>query len=360
MANLPLHYGNAPRWLFNRMKSLAREIVKIIIWDFGPQELLIRLADPFWFQSLALVLGFDWHSSGTTTTLGGALKAALKGEEDYLGFFVCGGKGKSARKTPEEIKAIGQRLQWPPEKIQRLVYFSKMVAKVDSVALQDGFSLYHHNFIFTQEGDWAVIQQGFNINLGLARRYHWLSHNLKDLVEEPHQGIVCPRSVPALNLTARQSKASRSLIVKIAQEEKIKNITKDLEKIRVLNLPLEHEIKPHHFNLKRLAQTMALIKEKTPQDFEEMLEIKGVGPKTVLALTLISEIIYGVPASWQDPVRYSFAHGGKDGSPFPVDRAEYDRSIAILRRAIEKARINRSQKINLLDRLNFSLPSYAV
>jgi hypothetical protein len=351
IAYLPLHYGQAPAWLFQRMKKLAREITIIIVSDFGAEEFLKRMSDPFWFQSFGCVLGFDWHSSGVTTTVGGALKEGLKGLERELGLAVAGGKGGTSRKTPSEIETFGTKLLLPDEKIKDLIYASKMSAKVDTSALQDGFQLYHHNFIFTRKGDWAVFQQGMNTNLRSARRYHWLSSSLKDFVEEPHTAICTEKKSTALDLTARESRPTRDSNVDLVREN-FPVLLRDIKKLDTLVLSKSHPIYPVNFDTKRLDKILRSINERKPEDFEKMLGLSGVGPKTVLSLTLISELIYGTKPSWKDPARYSFAQGGKDGYPYPVQRETYDQSIEILSQAIKKAKIERIEKTKALKALS--------
>jgi hypothetical protein len=358
IANLPLHYGSAPRWLFDRMKKLASQISQIIVWDYGPEEILLRLSDPFWFQAFGCVLGFDWHSSGVTTTAGGALKEGLKGLEKNLGIVVAGGKGATSRKTPQEIQAWGEKLSLSSEIISQLIYASKMSAKVDNTAVQDGFQLYHHNFIFTQSGLWTVVQQGMNPDLKSARRYHWFSSSLEDFVEEPHSGIISEKETVALDLTAKQSRETRRTSVALIKDN-FSQLIQDARLLSqdnwadVLNLPQDHPIYPEHFDHKRLGKILNKIKEKDPEDFERLLGIEGVGPKTILALSLISELIYGTKPSWKDPARYSFAHGGKDGYPYPLQKETYDQSIQTLKKAIQKAKLSRSEKIQALRSLNF-------
>jgi len=349
-AYLPLHYGKAPAWLFQRMKKLAREITIILVSDFGAEEFLKRLSDPFWFQSFGCVLGFDWHSSGVTTTVGGALKEGLRGLEKELGLAVAGGKGGTSRKTPSEIETFGQELLLPQDKIRDLIYASKMSAKVDTSALQDGFQLYHHNFIFTSKGDWVVFQQGMNPDLKAARRYHWLSSSLKDFVEEPHAAICTEKKSTALDLTSKESKTTRDSNVELVKEN-FPTLLKDIKKLDNLILPKSHPIYPVNFDTKRLDKILRIISERKPEDFEKMLGLSGVGPKTILALTLISELIYGTKPSWKDPARYSFAHGGKDGFPYPVQKETYDQSIEILSSAIKKAKIERTEKLKALKAL---------
>jgi len=351
IAYLPLHYGKAPVWLFQRMKKLAREITIIIVSDFGAEEFLKRVSDPCWFQSFGCVLGFDWHSSGVTTTVGGALKEGLKGLEKELGLVVAGGKGGTSRKTPSEIESFGEILSLPQERIKSLIYASRMSAKVDTSALQDGFQLYHHNFVFTRKGEWAVFQQGMNPDLRAARRYHWLSSSLNDFVEEPHTAICTEKRSTTLDLTAKVSKTTREMNVELVKEN-FPTLLRDLKKLNTLILPKSHPIYPVNFDVKRLDKILRSINERKPEDFERMLGLSGVGSKTILALSLISELIYGTKPSWKDPARYSFAHGGKDGYPYPVQKETYDQSIEILSKAIKKAKIERSEKIKALKALS--------
>ncbi len=345
IANLPLHHGRAPRWLFERMRALSREILRIVVEEYGPHEVLRRLSDPFWFQAFGCLLGFDWHSSGLTTTVCGAIKEGLRGLERDLGLFACGGKGRTSLNTPLEIESKGDGLDGD---VEGLKYASRMVAKIDNAALQDGYRLYHHFFIFTRDGTWAVIQQGLNEDTGYARRYHWLSEGLGDLFSEPHKAICCDRRAKALNLVARESEGTRSLLAELSRERP-ERVLRDLS--RVLHLPRRHSIGPCDVDPRRLYTILLSTYERQPRSFTELFETRGVGPKTLRALALIGELIYGVEPSWRDPARYSFAHGGKDGHPYPVERGVYDRSIEILRDAARRAKVDRTEKIRALRRL---------
>lgn len=347
-ANLPLHSGKAPRWLFERMVKLAREITIVIVSDFGPDEMLRRLSNPYWFQAFGCVLGFDWHSSGVTTTLCGAVKESIKGIEIDLGIFVAGGKGKTSRKTPSEIENWAGIISIDPAP---LVYASRMSAKVDSAAIQDGYQLYHHAFLFTAKGSWSVVQQGMNETNHYARRYHWLSEGVNDFVNEPHSAILSEAFGPALNLVAAESHPARNTISKIAVEEKPEQVMADLIKIQTLDLPARHALTNRDLHPDSIRKIILSTYEQQPQDFEHLLGLPGVGPKTIRALSLIAELIYGVPPSYRDPARYSFAHGGKDGIPYPVDKPAYDRSIDLLGRAIAKAKLGLSEKHDAFHRL---------
>jgi len=348
IANLPLHYGKAPRWLFERMVKLAREITIVIVADFGTEEMLRRLSDPYWFQSLGCILGFDWHSSGVTTTLCGALKEGIKGLEPDLGLFIAGGKGKTSRQTPSEIEGWGERISLDPAP---LVYASRMSAKVDSAAVQDGYQLYHHTFLFTADGSWTVIQQGMNANNRYARRYHWLGEAVNNFVNEPHSAILSETRGQVLNLVASESGSARTTITDIATEQKPQDILTELKKLKTLNLPAHHSIGVQDLHPDSLSKILLSTYEHQPQDFEQLLGLRGVGPKTIRALSLLSELVYGVAPSYRDPARYSFAHGGKDGIPYPVDRKTYDQSIELLRKAIHKTRLGIKEKNEAENRL---------
>jgi len=349
IANLPLHHGKAPKWLFDRMVPLAREITIAIVSEFGPEEMLRRLSHPYWFQSFGCVLGFDWHSSGVTTTLCGALKEGLKGTERDLGLFVAGGKGKTSRKTPSEIEIWGEKISLDPAP---LVYASRMSAKVDSAAIQDGYQLYHHTFIFTAGGSWTVVQQGMNEVNRYARRYHWLGETVTDFVNEPHSAILSEARGTALNLTAGESQPARTTITSIATEEQPEKVLAELNRLKTLSLPTHHQILTSDLHPDSLRKIILSAYERQPQDFEQLLGLSGVGAKTIRALSLISELVHGVAPSYRDPARYSFAHGGKDGIPYPVDRQTYDRSIELLSRAINRTRLGLSDKQQAFWRLN--------
>ncbi len=363
IATIPLDYGKCPKWLFERMKRLSRAIILAIFEEFGKEEILKRLSDPVWFQSLGCVVAFDWNSSGLTTTLMGALKEGLRGLEDELGIYICGGKGKASKKTPEEIKMFGITRGF--DFYQKLIYSSKIIAKVDSCLVQDGFQIYHHNFIFTKEGNFAVVQQGMNPSLQKARRYHWLSLKIKDFTEEPHSGIVSEIKLKGLrNLIAKESRKNKQISLEMVREEPrtfLRDIKLICEKqnflVKQRELPgfcemelrnvefYHHSVEKEKFNLKRLRKIIEKAHFLKPENFENLLMIEGVGPKTIRALSLVAEIIYGAKPSYEDPARYSFAHGGKDGIPKPVDKETLDFTICILEKAIEKAKISIKEKI---------------
>jgi hypothetical protein len=368
IATIPLDWGRCPPWLFNRMKKLARGIIIAIVEEFGIEEFLRRLSDPIWFQSLGCVLAFDWNSSGLTTTVMGALKEALHGLEDDLGIYVCGGKGKTSRKTPDEIRMIGLTRGF--DFYENLIYASKITAKVDSCLIQAGFQIYHHNFIFTKDGKFTVVQQGMNTEIQKARRYHWLSLKIKDFTEEPHTGVVSDVKLKPLNLTAKESKKNKEISVELVKEEPktfLRDVKSIVEKsdslITQKRLPgfceielknrefYHHPVEKERFDLKRLKKTVEKAHFLRPENFEKLLMTEGVGPKTIRALSLVSEIIYGAKPSYEDPARYSFAHGGKDSTPYPVEREIYDKTISVLEKGIEMAKISLREKEKTKKRL---------
>jgi len=344
IATLPLHWGKAPAWLFEKMRELAREISLAIIKEYDIKEFLKRLSDPFWFQAFGCVLGFDWHSSGLTTVTLGALKEALKPEEKNLGLYIVGGKGKTSRRAPEEINLAGEKYNIFPSQVANLIYASRMSAKVDNTAVQDKFQIYHHNFIFTKEGLWVVIQQGMNPDISMARRYHWLSDKVKNFVEEPHAGIISDFRGRLLNMVARESKETRKQSTELITKANPFSLMKDIKKLERLEMPKHHPIYKIDFGLKRIEKIVHQSNEKKPKNFEKLLAIKGVGPKTIRALALVSELIYGKKVSWRDPARFSFAHGGKDGYPYPARKDLMEQSIEVLRKGIFKSKIQRSEK----------------
>jgi len=355
-ADLPLHFGKAPPWLFELMTKLAREISLVIIENFGPEELLRKLSDPAWFQAFGCALGFDWHSSGLTTTTLGALKEGLKGAEKETGIFIAGGKGKTSRKTPEEIENFCQRYSIALPTMayslspNPLIYASKMAAKVDNTALQDGYQLYHHVFIFTKSGMWAVVQQGMNPDIHYARRYHWLSEGVKNFVNEPHKGIICDQRGKPLNMVAEESETARKASTELSHEKPEKLIA-ELKKVKALTLPKTHEVLVAEINPDYLYHSFLKGYEKNPKNFEELLSTEGVGPKAIRALALLSDLIFKAKPSFRDPAKYSFAHGGKDGHPFPVDRVTYETSINVLHDALNKAKIGHTDKMRAFERL---------
>jgi hypothetical protein len=331
------------------MTSLSREITYAVIREFGQKSFLQKISDPYWFQALGCILGFDWHSSGLTTTVTGAIKEGLRGMERELGIFVAGGKGATSRKTPEQIQTLSDwyRIQADPAK---LIYASKMSAKVDNTAVQDGYQLYHHVMIFSCWGEWAVVQQGMNDNLRTARRYHWLGEGLKDFVVEPHSAICCDKRNRTLNMVAAQSEEAR-LICTHLSGEKPEKVIKEVDMIRSLDLSRRHHIKISDIDPKKLYRILMKTYENQPKNFEKLLGISGIGPKAIRALSLLSELIYGKSPSYRDPARFSFAHGGKDGTPFPVDRETYDKTVEIMKKAINDSKLGNRDKLDAIRRL---------
>ncbi|HEU68941.1 MAG TPA: DUF763 domain-containing protein [Candidatus Acetothermia bacterium] len=347
IVDLPLHGGHAPRWLFARMVRLSREIVLVLADEFGTEGVLARLSDPGWFQGLGCFLGFDWHSSGLTTTACGALKEALHEVGNEIGLWAAGGKGATSRRTPFEIAEAGPKLAVEPEP---LVYASRMTAKVDSAALQDGFQIYHHAFFFDRAGRWCVIQQGMNEKTGMARRYHWNSEAVVDFVCEPHAGIVGPRSDLVLNLVAREADGVRRAIPELAHEPPPR-LASELSRLRGLTLPRRHAILVSDLDPRRLQTVFLSTYTSEAVTFEGLLATPGVGAKGLRALALLAELLYGVPVSFRDPARFAYAHGGKDGMPYPVDRETYDRTIEVLGQAVRRAKLGARDELSALRRL---------
>lgn len=377
VASFGLDYGRCPPWLYERMVKLGREMAYVLIAEYGPDEFIKRIADPVWFQSLGTVLAFDWNASGLTTILTAALKEAIRGHERDWGVFICGGKGKTSRKTPEEIAQWGEKLSLPVPQANNLIYNSKMSAKVDSALVQDGFQLYHHSFFFSRGGAWAVVQQGMNKEKRSARRYHWFSENINDLVSEPHSGISSPVVLNrVLNLTAKQSAETRKISTELVQAG-YATLMKDItllrkyssrlsqmakfengagEQLTLMNLETRefkyHPVVHEDFSKsKYLEKVLARVADRKPENYEKLISIEGVGPKTVRALALVGEVIYGAKPSYEDPARYSFAHGGKDATPYPVDRKTYDQTIMMLGEAVQKTRLSPEEKKKATGRL---------
>lgn len=347
ITSLPLHYGKAPAWLFQKMKRLSAALIEIIVLEFGPEEFLTRIADPVWFQALGCVAGFDWHSSGLTTTLCGALKEGLNSLEEELPIAICGGKAKRAMQTPHELQHYGEK--WGID-VSYFINMSRLCAKIDNTAIQDGYNLYHHTFIFTRKGAWAIVQQGMSGVERKARRYQWLSRENLDVTSEPHTGITCDERKNVLNLVAKESDGARGSIVDFVKEYP-DTMIKTWNEIS-LTMPERHYIKPADINEKRLFKMFSVIHESQPASFKDLIQIQGVGPRTVSALALISELVYKTPPSFKDPARFSFAHGGKDGYPFPVQKKTYEQSIEFLKMCIDKAKLGDRDKLEALRKLS--------
>lgn len=368
-ADLPLHGGTVPPWLADRMRDLGTLIIESLLIEYGKKEVLRRLSDPLWFQSLGAVLGMDWHSSGITTSVMYALKRGINPRAKEFGLCVCGGRGTYSRKTPDELRYLGDHTGLDAD---TLIRASRLCAKTDNTAVQDGFQLYQHNFILSDEGDWTVVQQGMNTVTKTARRYHWCSQTLPSFTEEPHTGVTGENQGLILNLTDRDAHSTKDKMLEIVQETP-QVLKKELELIfathkepelqfygetevspyqRALSLPRRHEVKAEDVDLKRLGAVLATAYESDVKDFESLLLTPGLGPRTVQSLCLVSEVIHGTPSRFKDPARFSFAHGGKDGHPFPVPLRIYDESIRVLKEAVEKSRLGKTDKVQCLRRLH--------
>ncbi|MCU1277543.1 MAG: hypothetical protein JWM53_1089, partial [bacterium] len=342
---MPLHGGRVPAWLATRMASLGRVLVEALLLHYGRDELLRRLAHPFWFQSLGCVMGMDWHSSGITTSVLGALKRGLGPVEHELGLHVCGGRGRHSRKTPDELRALGERIGFDGE---ALAHTSKLVAKVDSAAVQDGYQLYLHGFIVGDDGKWVVVQQGMRPEAGTARRYHWLSEGVRDFVDEPHHAIDSlggPAHGLIVNLTDRRADSSRK-----AQLELVARGPDAV--LPHLTMPRHHDVRPSDVLLRRMRGTIAAAAERAPIDFADLLMTPGLGARTVEALAAVAEVVHGAPCRFTDPARFALAHGGKDGHPFPVPLRVYDQTIAVMRRAVDAARLGNDERLAAIRRLD--------
>lgn len=337
-ADLPLHYGRVPAWLSDRMALLGGAIAEAIVMEYGRSAFLQKISDPFWFQSLGCVLGMDWHSSGITTSVMGALKRSVNERAGSLGIFICGGRGKYSRQTPDELLRIGERTGVDA---RQMIYNSRLAAKVDNTAIQDGFQLYLHNFIVTREGEWAVIQQGMNPGERMARRYHWHSVAMPSFLETPHTYVYGKSQGKIINLTDKKAAPAKQAILEIIRE----NPERVAREIKKLVMPRHHEVTLKEVHQKRLGAVLAIAHHQPPQDMESLLLLNGVGPRTIQSLVLVSEVIYGTPSRFDDPARFSFAHGGKDGHPFPVPTKVYDEAIAVLDKALERARLNKQDKM---------------
>jgi len=346
IANLPLHPGRAPAWLFKRMVKLSREISTIIVDEYGQKEFLNRIADPYFFQSFSCVIGFDWHSSGVTTTTCGALKMSLTMQEH--GLAVCGGKGKTSRKTPDEIRSLELK------NTKDLVYASRMSAKVDNSLIQDDYQLYHHCFFVTERGQWAVVQQGKHNYSTYARRYHWISDKINSFVEEPQNAICCDeKKDKVLDMTAKKSKEIRKISVDLVNDNcfaRQRTLTEYQKPYSVLTMKPEHPVYLRDLH-KTSVESLRKAYEIQPKNYEELVSLKGVGPKTIRALALISELVYGEKASWRDPAKYSFTVGGKDGYPYPINKAHYDGVISCLKDSIQQARLGDKDRKYAIKRL---------
>ena len=344
-ADMPLHYGQVPPWLYQRMSKLGMAIIEAIVLEYGKSAVLQRLSDPFWFQALGCVLGMDWHSSGITTSVIGALKRPVNERSKELGIYICGGKGKYSKETPSELLRIAGQTGLNGD---ALVRSSKLSAKVDNTAIQDGFQLYLHSFILSNEGEWAVVQQGMNDATGMARRYHWHSAAFSSFVEEPHTFIYGANQGLILNITDKDAGGTRAGILQLTKE----NPERLLPEIKKLVMPTHHDVRAKDVDLKRLGSILAVAYQKENLDIASLLLLEGLGPRTLQSLVLVSEVIHGTPSRFQDPARFSFAHGGKDGHPFPVPIKVYDEAIQTLEHAIQRAKMGQSEKNEAIKNLS--------
>jgi hypothetical protein len=345
VADLPLHGGRVPPWLAERMTLLGTAITETVVNHYGRSAFLSRLSDPFWFQALGAVMGMDWHSSGITTSVMGALKRGLTAKSEELGIYVCGGRGKFSRNTPNELRLIAERRGFDGEDLVRT---SRLTARVDNNAIQDGFQIYLHSFVVTNDGEWVVVQQGLNDRNGMARRYHWHSASVKDFVDEPHTGIVGRNLGTIMNLVAGEASDARSAMLEVAKE----NPDRTLGEIRHLQLPAHHEVSEQNVDLKRLGAVLAVAYERDLHDFAELLLLEKLGPRTLQSLALVAEVVHGAPTRFSDPARFSFAHGGKDGHPAPVPLKTYDESLGFLRKSLDAAKVGNSEKLDAFRRLD--------
>lgn len=351
-ATAPLHGGHCPPWLFDHMCQLSGAIIEAIILEYGTGEVLRRFSDPVWFQAFGSVLGFDWHSSGLTTVVLGAFKEAWAERAGEYGLFVAGGKGKASRKTPDEIDAAGSAHALALDAAQ-LVRASRLSAKVDSGLVQDGYDLYHHVFLFDTKGQWAVVQQGMHQSNHMARRYHWLSTRVTDFTETPHQGIAGAPEADVLDLTSAENQSVHETSVELTQHPEstlltLRKLAESADGTRHLHMPRFHNVPSSGY----LNTILFKIYEAQPQQYESLVGLPGVGASTLRALAMVSEVVHGSPLSFRDPVRYSFAHGGKDGTPFPVRRPDYEATIASLETAIQQARLGELDKMKAFRRLS--------
>lgn len=344
-ADLPLHGGRVPPWLSQRMEELGTAITESIVYHYGTSEFLSRLSDPFWFQALGCVMGMDWHSSGITTSVLGALKRGVNRRSHELGLRFCGGRGKQSRKTPFELM---QAAEVSNLNGNDLVRTSRLAAKIDNNAIADGFQIYLHGFVLSGDGEWAIVQQGLNEQNGLARRYHWHSASVADFVREPHTAIVGTNEGVILNLVDRRADGAQNAMLEIASEKPEKTVSE----VRSLSMPRHHDVRIRDIDLKRLGAILAVSYEKQLRDFASLLLVENLGPRTLQTLALVAEVVHGAPSRFSDPARFSFALGGKDGHPFPVPLKTYDESLSVLRRSLDAAKLGRSEKIDGFKRLD--------
>jgi hypothetical protein len=345
VADLPLHGGRVPSWLAARMVALGSAIAESVVHHYGRAAFLGRLSDPFWFQALGSVMGMDWHSSGITTSVMSALKKGLNPQAPELGIYICGGRGKQSLRTPHELREIASRLGMNGE---ALVRTSRLTARVDNNAIADGFQIYLHSFVVTADGDWAVVQQGMNGSSRLARRYHWHSAAVQDFTVDPHTAIVGAHAGVIQNLVDGRARPAQDALLTIVKDDP----DRTLATFRKLEMPGHHDVRPTDVQARRLGAVLALAHERDLHDFAELLLVEQLGPRTLQSLALVAEVVHGTPTRFDDPARFSFAHGGKDGHPFPVPVRVYDESIGVLRRALDAARLGHTEKLDGFRRLD--------
>jgi hypothetical protein len=344
VADLPLHGGRVPQWLATRMTTLGTAISESVLHHYGSSALLSRLSDPFWFQALGSVMGMDWHSSGITTSVLGALKRGLNPRSQELGIYICGGRGRHSRNTPSELRSIAEQTGLDGEDLVRT---SRLAAKVDNNAIVDGFQIYLHGFILAKNGEWAIVQQGMNEDARLARRYHWHSATVKDFTCEPHTGIVGENHGVIQNLVDGHAKPAQDALLAIANDAPQRTLTEMMK----MRMPMHHDVRARDVDLKRLGAVLAVSHDRQLRDFASLLLVENLGPRTLQTLALIAEVIHGTPTRFTDPARFSFALGGKDGHPFPVPLKTYDESIDVLRRSLEAAKVGDTDKMDGMKRL---------
>lgn len=375
ITNLPLHTDHTPPWLWKRMVKLSGALTEVILEEYSHEEFLERISNPYWFQGFSCIIGFDWHSSGTTTTTCGALRASLNPEEH--GIAVLGGKGKNSLKTPKQISDVADTFNISEKVTDKLIKSSKLSAKIDNSCIQDTYTLYQHNFFLTEKGKWAVIQQGMNTNTKYARRYHWMSTELDDFLNNPHTGIECDKKHDhTLNMSSKDSKEVQEISVDLINDNPehlrtyfrrkdskqtlltdyfdFNNVEEDPTGFlnqKSFTMPAHHEVLDMDLS-DRDFKVLKNAYEIQPENYQELISLKGIGPKKIRALALISDLIYGKEASWEDPVKYSFAHGGKDGFPYPVDKEVYDHSIDTIRESLKQAKLDDKEKYDAIKRLN--------
>ena len=345
VADLPLHGGRVPSWLATRMATLGTAIAESVIHHYGRAAFLSRLSDPFWFQAFGTVMGMDWHSSGITTSVMGALKRGLNPRADELGLYICGGRGEQSRLTPDELRRVAERTNADGE---ALVRTSRLTARIDNNAIADGFQIYLHSFVVTCEGEWAIVQQGMNEGMRLARRYHWHSATVRDFTADPHTAIIGESRGEIRNLVDGRARPAQQALLAIARDDPAKT----LAEVRRLHMPGHHDVRQQDVNQRRLGAVLALAHERGVSDFASFLLLEQLGPRALQSLALVAEVVHGAPARFADPARFAFAHGGKDGHPFPVPLKVYDESLGFLRRALDAARLGHTAKLQGFARLD--------